>query len=390
MAARQDQGNPDCAIGKCGASAASTITSRELPHSMLVGESYRRAEAVFWTAYGVVGKNRPQDALQVAMTKRNAVFCIVSLLLATHVGSAVLADPPGFQLAWGQFGSSPGQFHSPRGIAVASDGQVFVIDEINNRIQVFDDTGHFIRTWGSTSLADDGFLAPQGVVTDVLGHICVAQGDLTIVQSFTTEGAFLSAWHLGHSVSDLEHSGDGTLYVVASHDPYISRLDARTGASLGSFGGGGTGSAKLTHLWGIGRGSDGTLYVPDWGADNVKMYDADGTFKGVIGATGNGPGQFREPADVAVDAQGRIYVTDFGNDRVQAFNSAGQYLFEWGGYGLGPGELRLPTGIAVGPDGDIYVCDTGNHRVQRFSYTVSVQRTTWSLIKALYAPKGLP
>ena len=56
-----------------------------------------------------------------------------------------------FILKWSTFGSDDGQFSSPFGVAVDPQGHVFVADTSNQRIQKFSNTGGFIRTWNSTS-----------------------------------------------------------------------------------------------------------------------------------------------------------------------------------------------------------------------------------------------
>jgi hypothetical protein len=47
--------------------------------------------------------------------------------------------------SWGDRGKAPGQFHTPHSIAVGPDGQVYVADRGNRRIQVFDGEGKFLR-----------------------------------------------------------------------------------------------------------------------------------------------------------------------------------------------------------------------------------------------------
>jgi streptogramin lyase len=47
--------------------------------------------------------------------------------------------------SWGSLGSGPGQFDTPHGVAVAPNGEVFVADRGNRRIQVFDGTGKLLR-----------------------------------------------------------------------------------------------------------------------------------------------------------------------------------------------------------------------------------------------------
>jgi sugar lactone lactonase YvrE len=48
-------------------------------------------------------------------------------------------------LSWGSRGSGEGQFSTPHGIAISPKGEVFVADRGNNRIQVFDTSGKYVR-----------------------------------------------------------------------------------------------------------------------------------------------------------------------------------------------------------------------------------------------------
>jgi hypothetical protein len=47
--------------------------------------------------------------------------------------------------SWGTKGSGPGQFNTPHSIATDNDGNVYVADRGNGRIQVFDGEGNFLR-----------------------------------------------------------------------------------------------------------------------------------------------------------------------------------------------------------------------------------------------------
>ena len=51
--------------------------------------------------------------------------------------------------SFGQEGSAPGQFLSPRGVAVDRAGNILVVDEGNHRIQKFTADGKFIASVGS-------------------------------------------------------------------------------------------------------------------------------------------------------------------------------------------------------------------------------------------------
>ena len=48
---------------------------------------------------------------------------------------------------WGSFGNKQGEFNTPHGIDLDKNGNVYVADRENNRIQKFDANGNFITTW---------------------------------------------------------------------------------------------------------------------------------------------------------------------------------------------------------------------------------------------------
>jgi sugar lactone lactonase YvrE len=108
------------------------------------------------------------------------------------------ADPP-FKLVrkLGKPGTkhtstTPGEFAMPTGAAVDQDGNVFISDTWNNRIQEFDADGKFIRTFGEAGDGPGFFARPKGISIDCDGHIWVADALQNRVQVFTPEGRLLS------------------------------------------------------------------------------------------------------------------------------------------------------------------------------------------------------
>ena len=80
----------------------------------------------------------------------------------------------GAELAhWGSFGSGPGQFNSPQGIAVDGAGNVYVTDTYNHRVEVFDSNGAFLTQWGGYGSADGQFYRPMGIGVGPDGRIYV-------------------------------------------------------------------------------------------------------------------------------------------------------------------------------------------------------------------------
>ena len=107
------------------------------------------------------------------------------------------ADPP-FKLIrkLGKPGTAhtstvPGEFAKPVGAAVDQDGNVFISDTWNNRIEEFDADGTFIRAFGEAGDGPGYFARPKGISIDADGHIWVADGMQDRVQVFTPEGRLL-------------------------------------------------------------------------------------------------------------------------------------------------------------------------------------------------------
>lgn len=65
------------------------------------------------------------------------------------------------QFSWGEPGNGPGQFNLPHGIAVDSQGTVYVADRENSRIQLFSPNGEFRHSWEWVNRPDDIFIDAQ-------------------------------------------------------------------------------------------------------------------------------------------------------------------------------------------------------------------------------------
>jgi len=66
-----------------------------------------------------------------------------------------------YLLDWGKPGTKPGEFNTPHSIAVDSKGLVYVSDRENNRIQIFDAAGKFLRQWTHLGATQNIFITPQ-------------------------------------------------------------------------------------------------------------------------------------------------------------------------------------------------------------------------------------
>lgn len=120
------------------------------------------------------------------------------------------------------------------------------------------------------------------------------------------------------------------------------RIGARDGAGPAVFG-----DIRSIALDPLGR-----VYVVDYLADVVRLFDADGSYIRTIGKRGHGPGELRGPSGIRIDPAGRLWIQDLGNQRYSVFDSTGVLLREYPVRG-GLNFVEWTEGVFT-PAGDLY------------------------------------
>ncbi|TAL15590.1 hypothetical protein EPN96_12565 [bacterium] len=90
-------------------------------------------------------------------------------------------------------GSAQGQLNSPAGVAVDIDGDVFVVNRGNFRVEVFSDSGGFLRSFGGNGTAAGMFRNPYGIAADAFRRVLVGDRNLNKIQRFEQNGTFVNA-----------------------------------------------------------------------------------------------------------------------------------------------------------------------------------------------------
>ncbi|HEX8815044.1 MAG TPA: SMP-30/gluconolactonase/LRE family protein [Terriglobales bacterium] len=119
--------------------------------------------------------------------------------------------------------TTPGDFAKPTGLAVNSEGDLYVCDTLNDRIEVFDADGKFITAYGKNGDGPGYFARPKGIAIDSDDHIWVADGMQDRVQVFTKE------WQLcitfgGHGLLPGQFQGIVGIYADQNNRVFTSEI----------------------------------------------------------------------------------------------------------------------------------------------------------------------
>ncbi len=87
--------------------------------------------------------------------------------------------------------TNAGLFSLPEAAAVDKDGNVYVTDTFNNRVEIFDADGEFISTFGKNGDGPADLERPKGIAIDCDGHIWVVDAAQNLVKVFNKEGRLL-------------------------------------------------------------------------------------------------------------------------------------------------------------------------------------------------------
>ncbi len=243
-----------------------------------------------------------------------------------------------FLARWGAEPSSQeGSFYYPRGLAVGPNDTLYVADSGNNRVQKFDLDGNVMQAWGKFGFAWRGadlgkFDVPWGLTTDQEGNLYVSDTSNSRIQKFSSDGQPLLKWGRDGSFDGafffprgVAVDFVGNIYVADESNSRIQKFDAR-GSFLAKWGRDGAGPGQFKSPWGVACDALGNVYVVDTGNHRIQKFDGNGTFLCSWGNRGKSEGQLNFPYGIAVDKEGNVFVVDSGNHRILKYSPTDEEL----------------------------------------------------------------
>ncbi|HHY14170.1 MAG TPA: hypothetical protein GX526_05990, partial [Thermoanaerobacterales bacterium] len=307
----------------------------------------------------------------------------------------IIAKYGGHGYGDGQLGAEGSEFYiGPSGLSLDSDDNIYVSDTINNRIQIFDKNGKYLK-----KITNDDV---KGVFTHLLdvkvdsgGYIYVTDAGSYYIFKLDQKGEIIERIGgrggqkgkfgiLGdtggnYGPSALSISEDGLLYAV---DPYNHRVQAfkDDGQFVYSIESEENEAAFIyPNKISIGSNKDiyitsGDIYIEDPLNFRVLKFNEDGTPLHQY-VSGYNMGIFVCPQSTIISPKGYVYVLDL--DMVQIFNTKNTFYTSFGGRGSNPGDFGVivsyffelgPGAMTFDKKGKLLIADKYNDRIQKFNY----------------------
>ena len=230
-------------------------------------------------------------------------------------------DPKG-KTSFSILGDQGRRLHSPAGVAVDAEDNIYVADSERGIVLVYDSHGQFLRYVGLFH-GENMYQGPTGIAIDrKAGRLYLADTPRNLVFILDLQGNVLKK--VGR---DRDGSGSGEFIAptqVAVSDQGIAVLDANqsriqildsNGNRLRSYRLAGGTDGEI----GFATDKDGNVYISYVARAMVGIYKPNGILMGAFGQSGSRTGEFRDPSGLWVDGNSRIYVADTDNARVQVF-----------------------------------------------------------------------
>lgn len=278
-------------------------------------------------------------------------------------GTATYLNKPGDPIGDGGPATNA-TFNQVQGLAFDASGNLYVSDEIHNRVRMINATTRYIK-----SIAGNGSL--HGI------------GGNNIIPTSSAVGMPYG----------LAFDSPGNLYIAEGYSSVVRMINASTGnittiAGNGgqSFGGDGFSATNASLYYPVSLAFDtpGNLYIADMKNNRIRMVNASTgnitTIAGQSSAGSSGDGApaisayLNYPSGLAFDSPGNLYISDRYNNRIRMINASSGNITTVAGNGSstsggdgGPATnaaIASPSGLAFDTSGNLHIVDSGSSSIR--------------------------
>ncbi|MEM9648903.1 MAG: sterol desaturase family protein [Bacteroidota bacterium] len=294
------------------------------------------------------------------------------------------------------------KFSEPTDMVEDSQGNLFVVDNLNDVIRIIDPEGKVSIYAGAidgTAGSEDGFRldarfdSPLRIAIDDQDNLYITDFMNSAVRKITPEGmvsTVLTKFTNAAGVADklyrpdgLAVGEDGTLYIADRANERVLKLTPE--GQVQHLAGSGTGfkdgqgfQAEFQTPRGMTFGNDGYLYIADGLNHSIRRVSLDGEVMTVAGTGDSGENNgnamdatFYQPYDVQMNHRGNLIIADSGNDNIRMLSADGKVTKLIGnGEGDTDGgsdiaQLEGSKGLFMNKEGTLFIIDTENHKIKK-------------------------
>lgn len=322
------------------------------------------------------------------------VFCLTFILLWSiplHALDFSTFVVRGFE------GKGPLEFLDPEDIATTNDGNLIIVDQKNNRLQILTKDGDFVKFIPSVPTNKKGSkLEP------------ISKED---------KNALIAIRKVLKSPCGIALKND-EIYVSCTGSHQIAVFNLSTGKMIRTIGKWGHKQGELTSPMDVDLSPSNKIAVAEWRNKRVQILSNDGKcikeliyqkeskkghfikiaprgvhwvddtmllvtyplFNQVVcwnsksgevlwryGIKGRGRGMLNNPSYVTSGPNGNFLISDTKNNRIVEISKEGKFVYNYKmGKGTAPGNLITPRGLVLLQDNSLAVCDQGNNRLELF------------------------
>ena len=223
------------------------------------------------------------------------------------------------ELTIGEYGAGPGKLSAPSALAISSYGEIVVADTGNKRVSVFSPDGSYLYHLGNAGNLPGQFMKPTAVAVDPFGYIYVVDSSLNKLSKFSPKGVFFTQQEFDYKPDDIVFDEERFMYVLSKELGQIVKYNLE----------------------------DGTASVIEYMEDGMNV--------------------LTQTESMDVDSRGDIYLMEHAKHRIIKINQDGNKILSFGSQGKARGQFMKPMGILAGKDHQVYVADSKNKRVQVLS-----------------------
>lgn len=254
------------------------------------------------------------------------------------------------------------RFESLQGIGLDNDNNIYVIDPLRIKADIFTENGDFIRSINLKNKGEKQVSKPVDVAVSDNGNLLVTDINNHKVVVYDKNGKFKSQWQVPYP----------HFIKIKNNEAYLTSNGAiyaysKKGILLFKWGKKGRNYNQLYGSYGLVPDKD-TIFIADTFNNRLIALNKNSGIEWTLGSPSRKMNdlsvKFQVPVGLTEDENGVLYLSDAFDFSIQAISKKGKFIEKFGKNGSRDGEFIYPSDIEYLGERRFVIVDKGNNRVQ--------------------------